>query len=166
MFCYPSLKTTCLLFPITMTLNFLTETCIKLNTFFSVKLIIEVDLPSGLSIFFKCTSTSLFTGSFSIFINILYNNSLRSGGTKDHFKRAKVPGTAPYWQACSIDFLCTLCMYNPDMGVSLVNSRDFSAIPLGPNFGPNDNYPVFIPNLLLWIPNSWINSDFAFEFRL
>jgi hypothetical protein len=57
-------------------------------------------------------------------------------------------------------------MYNPDMGVSLVNSRDFSAIPLGPNFGPNDNYPVFIPNLLLWIPNSWINSNFAFEFRL
>jgi hypothetical protein len=53
-------------------------------------------------------------------------------------------------------------MYNPDMGVSLVNSRDFSAIPLG----IADNYPVFIPNFLLWIPNSWINSDFAFEFRL
>jgi hypothetical protein len=26
--------------------------------------------------------------------------------------------------------------------------------------------PCFIPNLLLWIPNSWINSNFVFEFRL
>jgi len=31
----------------------------------------------------------------TIFMNILYN-SLKSGGTKDHFRQVKVPGTAPY----------------------------------------------------------------------
>ena len=30
---------------------------------------------------------------WTIFINILYN-SLKSGGTKDHFRRVNVPGTA------------------------------------------------------------------------
>ena len=31
-------------------------------------------------------------------MNILYN-TLKSGGTKDHFRQVKVPGTAPYWKA-------------------------------------------------------------------
>ena len=26
--------------------------------------------------------------------------SFKSGGTKYHFKRVKIPGTAPYWKAC------------------------------------------------------------------
>ena len=26
--------------------------------------------------------------------------SLKSGGTKDHFRLVKVPGTVPYWKAC------------------------------------------------------------------
>jgi hypothetical protein len=27
-------------------------------------------------------------------------HSLKSGGTEDHFRRVKVPGTATYWKAC------------------------------------------------------------------
>ena len=59
----------------------------------------------GISIFFKCTSTSLFTGGtfllkFERFSWISMQHSLKSGGTKDHFRRVKVPGTAPYWKAC------------------------------------------------------------------
>jgi hypothetical protein len=34
-----------------------------------------------------------------MFMIIVYNASLKSGGTKDHFRRVKVPGTAPYWKA-------------------------------------------------------------------
>ena len=29
----------------------------------------------------------------------LIQHSLKSGGTKDHFRWVKVPGTAPYWKA-------------------------------------------------------------------
>ena len=55
----------------------------------------------GLSIFFNCTSTSLFTGS-TFYLNLknfheyLTQHSLKSGGTKDHLRQVKVPGTAPY----------------------------------------------------------------------
>jgi hypothetical protein len=62
-------------------------------------------IQTGLSIFFKCTSTSLFTGGTfflfflikigTIFMNILYN-TLKSGGTKDHLRQVNVSGTAPY----------------------------------------------------------------------
>jgi hypothetical protein len=31
-------------------------------------------------------------------MNIFYN-TLKSGGTKDHFRQVKVPGTTPYWKA-------------------------------------------------------------------
>jgi len=62
---------------------------------------------SELSIFFKSTSTSLFTdGTFVLkcehFQEYLIQNSkiLKSGGTKYHFKRVKVSGTTPYWKAC------------------------------------------------------------------
>jgi hypothetical protein len=42
----------------------------------------------------------LFIKIWKIFINILYNkHSLKSGGTKNHFRRVKVPGIAPYWKA-------------------------------------------------------------------
>jgi hypothetical protein len=34
---------------------------------------------------------------WTIFMSILYN-TLKSGGTKDHFRRMKVSGTAPYWK--------------------------------------------------------------------
>jgi len=30
----------------------------------------------------------------------LIQHSLKSGGTKDHFRWVKVPGTDPYWKAC------------------------------------------------------------------
>jgi hypothetical protein len=55
----------------------------------------------GLSIFFKSTSTSLFTdGTFYQNWNNSHEyhiqHSLKSGGTKDHFRQVKVSGTAPY----------------------------------------------------------------------
>ena len=34
------------------------------------------------------------------FQEYLIQHYLKSGGTKDHFRRIKVPGTAPYWKAC------------------------------------------------------------------
>ena len=50
---------------------------------------------AGLSIFFKSTSTSLFTGgtfyyNLSIFHEYLMQHSLKSGGTKDDFRQVKV----------------------------------------------------------------------------
>jgi hypothetical protein len=36
-------------------------------------------------------------GTFKI--NILKKSSLKSGGTKDHFKWVKVPGNSPFWKA-------------------------------------------------------------------
>jgi hypothetical protein len=33
------------------------------------------------------------------FHEYLIQHSLKSGGTKDHFRQVKVPGTAPYWKA-------------------------------------------------------------------
>jgi hypothetical protein len=62
----------------------------------------------GISIFFKCNSTSLFTCSslyknvlkFQHFYDYLIQYTLKSGGTNDHFKWVKVPGTTPYEKAC------------------------------------------------------------------
>ena len=56
---------------------------------------------TGLSIFFKCTSTLLFTGgtfcsNFNILYEYLMQDSLKLGGTNYHFKLVKVFGTAPY----------------------------------------------------------------------
>ena len=56
---------------------------------------------NGFSIFFKSTSTSLFTDStfyqnLKNFHEYLIQHSLRSGGTKDHFRQIKVPGTTTY----------------------------------------------------------------------
>jgi hypothetical protein len=50
---------------------------------------------AGLSIIFKCTSTSPFT--FTTFMNILYNTFYNQEVqcTKDHFRQVKVPGTTP-----------------------------------------------------------------------
>ena len=56
----------------------------------------------GLLIFLKSTSTSLFTGGtffyldFNNFHEYLIQHYLKSGGTKDHVRWVKVPGTAPY----------------------------------------------------------------------
>ena len=58
-------------------------------------------IHSGLSIFFKFTSTSQFTGG-TFYLNLknfheyLIQHSLKSGGTKDHFRQVKIPGTTPY----------------------------------------------------------------------
>ena len=65
----------------------------------------DMNLQSGLSIFFKSTSTSLFTGgtfysNLNNFHKYIIQHSLISGGTKDHLRQVKVPGTAPYWRAC------------------------------------------------------------------
>ena len=67
---------------------------------------VEISIQTGFSIFFKSTSTSLFTGSIfhqnlNNFHEYTIQHSLKSGGTKDHFKRVKVPGTAPY---CKCNF--------------------------------------------------------------
>jgi hypothetical protein len=35
----------------------------------------------------------------TLLMNILYNTVLESGGTKDHFRWVKVPGTAPFWKS-------------------------------------------------------------------
>jgi hypothetical protein len=57
---------------------------------------------SGLSIFFRSTSTSLFIGGtlkkikIGTFPEYLVQRSLKSRGTKDLFRRVKVPGIAPY----------------------------------------------------------------------
>jgi hypothetical protein len=56
---------------------------------------------TGISIFFKFTSTSLFTGdvlyqNLNNFHEYLIQHSLKSRGTKDHFKWIKVHDTAPY----------------------------------------------------------------------
>ena len=37
------------------------------------------------------------------FHEYLIQHSLKSGGTKDHFRQIQVPGTAPYWKACILD---------------------------------------------------------------
>ena len=29
-------------------------------------------------------------------------NTLKSGGSKDHFRQVKVPGTDPHWKSCSV----------------------------------------------------------------
>ena len=55
----------------------------------------------GLSIFFKSTSTSLFAGgtfyyNWNNFHEYLIQQYLKSGGTKDHLRWVKIPGTAPY----------------------------------------------------------------------
>jgi len=57
-------------------------------------------MESGLSIFFKCTSISLFTGStfylnLNKFLEYLIQHSLKSIDTKDHLRWVKVPSTAP-----------------------------------------------------------------------
>jgi hypothetical protein len=41
-------------------------------------------------------------------MNILYN-SLKSGGTKDHFRQKKVPGTTPYWNTSVSPFVVVIC---------------------------------------------------------
>jgi hypothetical protein len=38
---------------------------------------------------------------FEQFHEYLIQHSLKSGGTKYHFRRVKVPGTTPYWKACN-----------------------------------------------------------------
>ena len=54
---------------------------------------------------FKCTSTSLFTGS-TFYLNLnnfhkyIIQHSLKSGGTKDHFRQVKVTGISLYWKVC------------------------------------------------------------------
>ena len=53
---------------------------------------------TGLSIFLKCASTSLFTcGTFTLILNIfheyLMQHPLKLGATNYHFKWVKVPGT-------------------------------------------------------------------------
>ena len=50
------------------------------------------------------TSTSLFTGgtlyyNLNNFHEYLIQHSLKSGGTKDHFRQEKVRGTTLYWKA-------------------------------------------------------------------
>ena len=58
-------------------------------------------LYPGLSIFFKCASTSLFTGG-TFFLNLnnfheyLVQHTSKSRGTKNRFKWVKVPGTTLY----------------------------------------------------------------------
>ena len=57
-------------------------------------------ITRGPSIYFKSTSTSLFTGStfyqnLKNFLLYLIQHSLKSGGTKDQFMCVKVPGTPP-----------------------------------------------------------------------
>jgi hypothetical protein len=66
-----------------------------------------------LSIFFKSTSTSLFAGgtidtNWINFHEYLIQHSWKSGGTKDHFRQVKVPGTALYWKAY------TTCVKSPE----------------------------------------------------
>ena len=43
--------------------------------------------------------TVLFNKIWTIFHEYLIQHSLKSGGTKDHFRWVKVPGTATYWKA-------------------------------------------------------------------
>jgi hypothetical protein len=58
----------------------------------------------GFQYFFKHTSTSLFTGGI-FYLNLnnfhdrLIQHSLKSGGTKDHFRQVNVPGNALYCKA-------------------------------------------------------------------
>ena len=49
---------------------------------------------------FKCTCTSLFRGGTFIKILTIFMHSFKSGGTKDHLRHVKVPGTTSYWKAC------------------------------------------------------------------
>ena len=60
-------------------------------------------MRAWLSIFFKSTSTlqcTFFYQNLNNFHEYLIQHSLKSRGTKDHLRRGKVPGTAPYWKAC------------------------------------------------------------------
>jgi hypothetical protein len=74
-----------------------------------------VILHSGLSIFFKWTSTSTiyrqyFLLKFEHFYEYLIQHYLKSGGTKDHFKQVEVPGIVLYWKSCTPNIKVT-CMW-------------------------------------------------------
>ena len=69
--------------------------------YFCILLELILVMTAGLALFLKSTSTSLFTGStfyqnLNNFHEYLIQHPLKPGGTKDHFRRVKVPGTAPY----------------------------------------------------------------------
>ena len=72
------------------------------------------DSKAGLSIFFN-TSTSLFMGGtfvkFEQFSWISYT-TLKSGGTKDHFRQVKILGPVPYLKACSKDNEYVMCRHH------------------------------------------------------
>jgi hypothetical protein len=64
---------------------------------------------------FMSTSTSLFTGcpfdyNLNNFHEYLIQLSLKSGITEDHFSWVKVPGTTPYWKACT-SILYLFCLF-------------------------------------------------------
>jgi hypothetical protein len=46
------------------------------------------------------TIYSIFYWNLNYFHEYLVQHSFKSDGTKDHFRWVKVPGTAPYWEAC------------------------------------------------------------------
>ena len=75
----------------------------KSKGFNILPLLSNVITIAGLSIFSSVPvlyylQVVIFIKIWTIFMDILYN-SLKSGGTKDHFRWVKVPGTAPYWNA-------------------------------------------------------------------
>ena len=60
------------------------------------------------------------------FYEYLIQHSLKSGGTKDHLKQVKVPGTAPYWKAWCITMIFPLFLVKGPMytqGFPIISSK-------------------------------------------
>ena len=71
-------------------------------------------MDAGLSILFKSTSISLITGStfdenLNNFHEYFIQHSLKSGGTKDHFRQVKVLGITLYWLGINLVYIIFLC---------------------------------------------------------
>jgi hypothetical protein len=62
--------------------------------------IFQLGTMPGLSIFFQFYQYFTFYQNLNNFHGYLIQHSLKSGGTKDHFRQEKVPGTTPYWKDC------------------------------------------------------------------
>ena len=69
--------------------------CIVTNVHGSLNFTFIVEVISKYQGFHYFASPSLFIKIGTIFMNILYN-TVKSEGTKDHFRWVKVPGNAPY----------------------------------------------------------------------
>ena len=64
-------------------------------------------------------------------------HSLKSGGTKKHFRRVKVPGTTPYWKVWCI---CKQRRFTPTIVIILLSSNPYLFLQGIPDSGYKTNF--------------------------